>query len=146
MTLGQRIVPSLIALASLAFGGTLAAQGARTAIGSSLGAAAGTSIDDAVGGRTCGIVGGVAGSVVGANVTDRPRTRVVRQHTHTREVIYVDGKPGKRTGHHEHGRLDDRDPQGAGARAARVGFVLRRSGLLRGRIAARRGRRCGGRG
>ena len=49
-------------------------------------------------------VGGAAGSVVGASVTERPKTRVVREHTHSREVVHVERRPGKRRGHHKHPR------------------------------------------
>ncbi|MFN9775509.1 MAG: glycine zipper domain-containing protein [Burkholderiales bacterium] len=76
-----------------------------------MGGASGDALGGSVGGSTGAVVGagvgGAAGSVVGASVTDRPRTQVVRQHTHTREVIDVDGTPRRRKGHHEHRRHDD---------------------------------------
>jgi hypothetical protein len=97
-----------------AAGGAVSTDGrARTGamIGGAVGGASGAAVGHGVGGTTGAVVGagvgGAAGSVVGAAVTDRPKTQVVREHTHSREVVYVDRKPGKRKGHYKRHRHDD---------------------------------------
>lgn len=75
-------------------------------VGGAVGGASGAAVGQSVGGSTGAVVGagvgGAAGSVVGASVTAKPQTRVVSQ----REVVYVDGRPGKRRGHPKHRRDD----------------------------------------
>jgi outer membrane lipoprotein SlyB len=77
-------------------------------VGGTVGGASGTAVGQSLGGAIGAIVGaglgGAAGSVFGASITATPQTRVVRPTT--REVVYIEGRPGERTGHRRQGRDD----------------------------------------